>query len=493
MPRILGIDIDRNSLRGVLLKTSFRRNELDSFVHVPLAEAPESQGRIPELQDALTNLLRSIGKPPDIVISALDGQQASLRVIELPQAAAKRAAEVLPFELESMLPFEVEDAVIDYQPIDTQQGQLRMLTAAALRARVREHLAPFAGGPLEPRELAVGAAALDGLRSLCPEVGTGRSALIEVGDRETNFCALERGRAAFARTLSLGGDGLPERQQELFAGLRQTLAAYRASGAEPPERIYLGGQGPLPELAADLTRESGITVQLLELPRTEGTQTQLPLEFMRAAALAGRMLASGKRINLRTGEFASTRARGDLAAHVNLLAVCGVVVLLSFVFALKARQSVLTDEQAALTRELGETTQRIFGKRETSAAKVQALLKSPTNDNPLPRFDAYDALGALSDAVPDEITHEVRHLRIDLAEDKKEGQLELQGALASIEQRDAVVAKLEAHACFKEIQRGRTAPGRTTEQLNYQIEAKLACPGENAGKKRKTQKSSSDE
>jgi general secretion pathway protein L len=164
MPRILGIDIDRNSLRGVLLKTSFRRNELDSFVHVPLAEAPESQGRIPELQDALNNLLRAIGKPPDIVISALDGQQASLRVIELPQAAAKRAAEVLPFELESMLPFEVEDAVIDFQPIDTQAGMVRVLTAAALRSRVREHLAPFAGGPLEPRELAVGAAALDGLR-----------------------------------------------------------------------------------------------------------------------------------------------------------------------------------------------------------------------------------------------------------------------------------------------------------------------------------------
>jgi general secretion pathway protein L len=205
------------------------------------------------------------------------------------------------------------------------------------------------------------------------------------------------------------------------------------------------------------------------------------------------MLASGKRINLRSGEFASSRSRGDLAAHVNLLAICGVLILLSFVFALKARQSVLTDEQAALTRELGEKTQAVFGKRETSALKVQALLKSPTNDNPLPRFDAYDALAALSDAVPDEITHEVRHLRIDLAEDKKEGQLELQGSLGSIEQRDVVVARLEAHGCFKEIQRGRTAPGRTAEQLNYQIEAKMQCPGEGVAKKRKSTKSSSNE
>ena len=492
MARILGIDIDRNAVRGVLLKTAFRRTELDRYVHVPLAEPPESPSRTPELHDALQNMLRAIGKPPDIVLTALDGQQASLRVIELPLGAAKRAAEVLPFELESMLPFDVADAVIDYQPIETKNGQLRLLAAAALRERVRDHLALFANGPLEPREVAVGAAVLDGLRSLCPEIGTGHSAVLEIGDAETNFCALSRGRAAFARTLSVGSDDLPMHSPELFAGVRQTLAAYRAAGAEPFERLYLGGQGELHELAVDLARETGIEVELITLPFTEESRTPLPLDYMRAAALAGRALASGKRINLRTGEFATTRGRSDLAAHLNLLAVAGVLVLLAFVFSLKARQSVLVDEQNALTKQLGDTTERVFGKRVTDAQRVQDMLKNPQSDNPLPRFDAYDALAAISEAVPPEITHEVRHLRIDLAEDKKEGQLELQGGLASIEQRDAVVAKLEAHGCFREIQRGRTSPGRTAEDVNYQIEAKLQCPGEGSTKKRKT-KSSSDE
>ena len=67
----------------------------------------------------------------------------------------------------------------------------------------------------------------------------------------------------------------------------------------------------------------------------------------------------------------------------------------------------------------------------------------------------------------------------------------VKGALASIEQRDTVVAKLEAHGCFRDIQRGRTSPGRTADQINYQIEAKLQCPGEGPAKKRK--KTSSDE
>ena len=496
MARILGLQIDRDALRGVLLKTAFRRTELDRFVEIPLAPAADAAGRMTELHTALSSLLRSLEQPPDIVHTALDGQQASLRVIELPMAATKRAAEVLPFELESMLPFEVTDAVIDYQPIDTHEGQLRLLAAAALRSRVREHLALFAGTPFEPRELAVGAAALDGLRALCPELNVGHSVILEIGQEETNFCALLNGRASFARTLSVGVGEPLGAGTELYAAVRQTLAAYRAAGAELPDRLYLGGDVPdLADLAAELTNQTGITAELLQLPSTEISKTPLPLAFTRAAALAARALRSGKRINLRSGEFASTRHRSDMASQLNLLAMCAVAALLCLVFALKARQSILLDEQNELTKLLGETTQQVFGKRETNAERAQSLLKSPPNDNPLPRFDAYDALAAISDAVdtaPDKLVHEVRHVRIDLAEDKKEGKLELQGLLASIEQRDEVVSQLEAHGCFRDIQRGKTSPGRTGEQVSYQIEAKVQCPGEATTKKRKT-KSSGDE
>ena len=490
MARILGLDIDRDSLRGVLIKTAFKRTEIEGFVQVPLSmkEGPE---RLPELHAGLAELLRAIGKPPDIVHTALDGEQASLRVVELPLAAAKRAAEVLPFELESMLPFEVTDAVIDYQSIDTKDGEMRLLAAAALRERVREHLALFQDSPLEPRELAVGAAALDGLRALCPELAIGQHIVLELDNGESNFCALARGRTTFARTLSIGAAALPEGELLFYSAVRQTLAAYRATGAEPPERIYLGGQGPLEDIAEELARQTGVTVELLSLPRTEKEGTPLPLPFTRAAALAGRGLSPGKRINLRIGEFTSARGRSDLASHLSLLAMCGVAVLLCLVFALKARQSSLVDEQNALTKQLGETSQLVFGKRETSALKVAALLKSPPNENPLPRFDAYDALAAISDAVdgagtPEPIVHEVRHIRIDLAEEKKEGKLELQGALASIEQSDDIVTQLKAHGCFKDIQRGRTSTGRTAEQINYQIEAKVQCPGEAQTKQRKT-------
>jgi general secretion pathway protein L len=493
MARILGIDIDRTFVRGALLKTAFRRVEVERYVKVPLTQSAESLGRATELHDAFASLVRALGRPPDTVVSAIDGELASLRVVELPMAAAKRAAEVLPFELESLLPFEVGDAVIDYQPIETHEGQLRLLAAAVLRERVREHIALFQGGPFEPREIAVGAVALDGLRTLCPELTTGRRMLIELCERETNVCALNHGRASFGRTLSVGADGLPHRTVELTQGLRQTLAAYRAAGGVQPDVLHLVGKGDLDGFSAHLAQELGLPVDLLTLPGPEDSGTEGPLEFARAAALAGRVMASGKRINLRTGEFVATRAKSDLMSSFNLIAMCALVVLVTAVFSLKVKQSVLSSEQAALRKQLRETTQRVFGKAETDPAKVMTMITSPTADNPLPRFDAYDALAAISASVPSDITHEMRHMRIDLAEEKKEGQVELQGSLGSIEQRDLIVAQLEAHGCFKEIQRGRTSPGRTADTLNYQLEAKLMCPGDTTGaKKKKTTTRSSD-
>jgi len=489
MARILGLHIDRDALRGVLLKTAFRSSELGDFITVPLAVAPGSPGRLAEVREALQNMLSTLGKPPDIVHSSLDGDQASLRVVDLPLAAAKRAADVLPFELESMLPFEVSDAVVDYQPIGTHDGELKLLAAAALKTRVREHLQVFNGSPLEPRELGVGAAALDGLRALVPELKTGHQVVLALSGHETDFCVLQDGRVTFARTLSSGTDDKPS--TELHAAIRRTLAAYRATGADVPEHVFIGGEDASSEFAEEIGRQSGIATSLLPLPEVEEQAGPLPLAFTRAAALAGRALTTGKRINLRTGEFASERHRGDLTSQLQLLTLCALGVLLCGVFALKAQKSVLQDENDVLTKQLGDVTEQVFGKRETSATRVEALLKSPPNDSPLPRFDAYDALAAISDAIdtsPSKIEHEVRHMRIDLAEDKKEGKMELQGLLASIEQRDVIVMQLEGNECFRDITRGRTSPNRGGEQISYQIEAKLQCPGEaTTPKKKKSQ------
>src|SRR3954469_1785909 len=117
MARFLGIDIGDSALRGVLVRSALRKLEVERYVEIPLTQLPDSPGRVPELNEAGRNLLRALGVTPDSIVASLAGEETSLRVIELPAAARKRIAEVLPFELETVLPYDPHDAIIDYQPI----------------------------------------------------------------------------------------------------------------------------------------------------------------------------------------------------------------------------------------------------------------------------------------------------------------------------------------------------------------------------------------
>jgi hypothetical protein len=158
--------------------------------------------------------------------------------------------------------------------------------------------------------------------------------------------------------------------------------------------------------------------------------------------------------------------------------MCAVFVVLSAMFSLKMRQSLLTEERDALRARLGTVTEELFGEAIEDTAAVRDRIENPRNKDPLPRFDAFDALAAISAAIPEEIKHEVKRVRIDVAQEKHEGRLELQGALESLGSRDTIVGKLQAQGCFRDIELGRTSPIPGQSLINYQLEAVVACPGE---------------
>ena len=159
-------------------------------------------------------------------------------------------------------------------------------------------------------------------------------------------------------------------------------------------------------------------------------------------------------------------------------------------FALKMQQILLVSEEDALAAELASVTKEVLGESIDDAALAEAKIKNPKSSDPLPRFDAFDAVAALSASVPEGVSHEVRRLRIEIADEKAEGRFELQGALDSLGNRDALVAALEKNPCFKDIQPGKTnVVAGEAKGIAYQLEAKLQCPGEGGPEGKKKSKS----
>ncbi|MEZ4339406.1 MAG: pilus assembly protein PilM [Sandaracinaceae bacterium] len=491
MATILGLDVDPKTVRAVVLRTALRRSEVAMYLAAEIAPADTEEERLENRKRAVDAVLSRLAKPADKVITELSGEEVSIRKIALPVKMAKRVAEVLPFELEGQVPFDPMESVLDHQPISTADGMVHMLAAVAPKERVAAHLASMREVGVDPREVAVGAVALDGLVPLLPELGQlGPYCLIDIHHEGTDICIVESGHVSFARTLSVTTTDLYGGQHSrLEREIKQTLAAFRMEGGREPAGYFLCGTfATTPGVDEWLTRMINADVRLLPLPPAPGAdETERPA-FGRAAALAGRALVRGKHLDARQGEFASLQTATAIRRHLPLLAACAVVILGAFIFSSYARYSVLDARHQQLVDELADVTDEYFDVEATSPSQALRLLeRGARGEDPMPEFDAYDALAAISEAIPEEVVHDVRQLQIDLGDGEETGRFSLRGTVGSVSDTEVVLRAIRdyrwvrrvgdeetRYQCFREIELGNTTATADDRQA-YRLEGQIQC------------------
>src|SRR5687768_2655052 len=107
MAKYLGIDVGSSHVRAVLIRTSYRRIAIEAMTEYDRHAAPT-------LDEVVRMVASPLISPGESVAVNLEGEKTFLRRIEVPAAAQKQLTEVLPYELEAELPFELSEAVYDY-------------------------------------------------------------------------------------------------------------------------------------------------------------------------------------------------------------------------------------------------------------------------------------------------------------------------------------------------------------------------------------------
>jgi general secretion pathway protein L len=482
MATTLGIDIGARTIRGALIRTSLRSLAVERYLEVDIPAISTETPRDEVIQAALRDLVALLPEPPDVVVSAVDGARVSLRTVQLPLATKKRIAEVLPFELDPLLPFPIDEAVIDYQEAgpSATPGEFTVLAAAVPENAIVQTLTPFTLAQLGPRELAVGAAALDGLLSF---VNTGEpgsaTVLLHFDQNHCDVCIVRNKACELARTLSEGADGVAARPVQFRTALHQTVMKYRADGGAAPERVLVMGVGADdPQLLQRISEAMGIQAESVTLPSPANVDSIPSPLFGRALALAGRTTRRGKRLDLRRGKFAPERNISVLRNYALLAAGCLVAIVLSYTFSVWAEYRALSEERDALADKLAKVSELHFGESTRSPTRARELLEGGGQArDPLPRFDAFKALGAISAAIPDSVVHDTRKLEITLDEGGQTGSFTIQGSLPDLVARDAVADALDSHECFEQIERQKTSSMPGQDRKNYTLEGLIACPG----------------
>ena len=523
MARVLGLDLGSRSVKAVVFETAMRGYQTLAFNQVRRPEGAPLES----LRAALEQLLADGSLAADQVVISLPGPALATHALTLPFTDPKRLEATIPFEIESQLPFDLSEAVYDYQVVTQREKQSDLLIGVVRKAELASLLELLQQLRLDPRVVTHPGVAYQNLflsaAECFPEVesGPGASAvaIVDIGHERTSV-AIGRlgGGLELARTFSGGGKDLSralalelqipieeanhfketrasvgstargadaERAsaaltrglQPILRELRPTLKSYSSRSRIPVGYLYLcGGSSKLAGLDGQLSSDLGIPARLLSLP-SESAEL-IPPESQAVAAQAYALALRGQavgarppRFNLRRGPFAFKGDFDYLREKVGVLAAFAAALLVLMVTTGLVRNSVLSRREAQVDAMLCETTQRVLGTCEKNFDRALNMLKGKESPAAvLPKMSAVGLLSELVQRMPTDIPLTVDQITVDL------DRIAVRCQTDSSKQVDKITAALKTHKCFKEVKEGKVEKTKDGKAVTFRLDVQVECP-----------------
>src|SRR5262249_18518016 len=143
--RILALELDAHELKAAVLETTFRDYRVAGFYREPIAADEQS------LADKIRRFLKAHGVDATTVLTSLPGELVTLRTFFLPFRDRKRLDQTVPFELETQVPFGLDEVVVDYHILHRDRAGCQVLAALVQRRDLEAHLKLLADAGLDPK------------------------------------------------------------------------------------------------------------------------------------------------------------------------------------------------------------------------------------------------------------------------------------------------------------------------------------------------------
>nr|MDA3787365.1 hypothetical protein [Desulfobacula sp.] len=246
----LRLELDNSGIKAMIIDSGYKHNLIKDHCHVLFKDLPDSEEN-PDSFDA----------GMDMVAQKLDLQTCStaiifvsplficFRNIDLPFGSEKKIKQVLPFELETLLPVINETYISDFHMLDIEKESNFILSASIVEARVGKYFLKLRSFGIKPLIVTPGgyAAAIGFLREN-KEIAT--FAFLHVADSEITLVLVYNRKPCTVRTF-LVSQYSPE---DFAIYVRQTIMGFNQrtgvdilfdiivssdEGSPEAERIYI--------------------------------------------------------------------------------------------------------------------------------------------------------------------------------------------------------------------------------------------------------------
>ena len=206
--------------------------------------------------DAIKGLMASAGIKTKQVVTAVGGRDLIIKKIAMDRMKETDAREVIRWEAEQHVPFDMDNVELDFQILDPASDGLQMtvLLVAAKRELVETKLALLSDVGLEPSVIDVDAFALHNAFEINhPDAMRGVVGLINIGHETTNVNILDDGVPVLTRDIPIGTRRFREdMQRERGLSADDTERMLQAAETDPALQPFLESRGE--ELAVGIER-----------------------------------------------------------------------------------------------------------------------------------------------------------------------------------------------------------------------------------------------
>ena len=238
----VGLDVGSGIIKVVVIDHAGTEPQVVKVATTEVAADAIVEGEVMDpgiVAEAIRGLFSAAGVKHKGVITAVGGRDVIVKKIQMDRMKEGDAREVIRWEAEQHVPFDMANVELDFQILDPDAEGLQMsvLLVAAKRELIENRIALLGEAGLEPSVIDVDAFALHNAFEVNhPDAMQGVVGLVNIGHEVTNVNILDDGVPVLTRDLSVG-----------TRRFREDLQREKALSAEQSERV-IQGQEQSPDL-----------------------------------------------------------------------------------------------------------------------------------------------------------------------------------------------------------------------------------------------------
>lgn len=209
--KIVGISINHSMVRMVQLTASGKKPTIQSVHEEQIMVSPLD----PSYAENVSSILKSVfshAKNPDYIRIAIPTSMIIFKEVKIPLKDPDKIDLVIDHEVESMLPFPLNETVMDFVVTRQKKDEdfSRVLVAAARKQDLEQFIKIFTGAGINPTHITAELLALYNIYQHIPDYSSIKdgSAIIDVGLTSTRIAFIQDGELRLIRNIPKGFETL---------------------------------------------------------------------------------------------------------------------------------------------------------------------------------------------------------------------------------------------------------------------------------------------